>query len=121
MFVFLIENEIRGWLMPPPGWEFGGHGSTVPTVCRPDPNEGRARLRDILAPVSASGVPRLLLVAGGSSRRISAALRTADQEGFTDRSVKFAASDEIVESSWAHRGIKSRLLEWLARRWEYLL
>ena len=31
------------------------------------------------------------------------------------------ASHEIVESNWAQRGLKSRLLEWLARRWEYLL
>lgn len=32
-----------------------------------------------------------------------------------------AASHEIVQSAWARRGVKRRFLEWLARRWEYLL
>ncbi len=32
-----------------------------------------------------------------------------------------SASNEIVEKAWTRRGIKNRLLEWLARRWEYLL
>ncbi|HJV92270.1 MAG TPA: phospholipase D-like domain-containing protein [Azonexus sp.] len=32
-----------------------------------------------------------------------------------------SASNEIVESGWRRRGIKSRLLEWLARFWEYEL
>ena len=32
-----------------------------------------------------------------------------------------AASHEILASEWARRGLSSRLLEWLARRWEYFL
>jgi cardiolipin synthase len=32
-----------------------------------------------------------------------------------------AASQEISDSAWARRGVKSRFLEWLARHWEYLL
>lgn len=32
-----------------------------------------------------------------------------------------SASREIVESAWARRGVKSRLLEWLAGFWEYML
>lgn len=31
------------------------------------------------------------------------------------------ASHEILANQWARRGIASRLLEWLARRWEYFL
>lgn len=32
-----------------------------------------------------------------------------------------SASHEILTSEWAQRGLGSRLLEWLARRWEYFL
>lgn len=32
-----------------------------------------------------------------------------------------AASHEVFESEWRERGIGDRLLEWLARRWAYLL
>lgn len=32
-----------------------------------------------------------------------------------------SASREVVLSDWSRRGIKSRMLEWLARRWEYVL
>jgi cardiolipin synthase len=32
-----------------------------------------------------------------------------------------AAAQEIDASAWARRGLRNRFLEWLARRWEYLL
>lgn len=32
-----------------------------------------------------------------------------------------SASREVTESEWERRGVKSRLLEWLARSWEYML
>ena len=32
-----------------------------------------------------------------------------------------SAAQEVLNSEWRQRGIGSRLLEWLARRWEYFL
>uniref|UniRef100_A0ABX1PLK1 Cardiolipin synthase B n=1 Tax=Aromatoleum anaerobium TaxID=182180 RepID=A0ABX1PLK1_9RHOO len=32
-----------------------------------------------------------------------------------------SASHEVTLEQWKHRGVRARLLEWFARRWEYLL
>lgn len=52
----------------------------------------------------------LLVLDGEFSRELEALFHMDEQ-----------ASHEILQDEWVRRGLRARFLEWLARRWEYLL